>query len=541
MSCSAPDNSPLLGDWFFDNAERFADRTALVVDKHQYSYFELSNAAKGIAAALGANLSDDVQLVALFGQRSAASYAGVLGILAAGRGYVPLNPKFPVGRNLQILDSSGVRAIVVDMGFFESFAPLLGAVECSLTIFCLRWGQAQLDVRVPDWHELIWVDCAATEHNVVTRSASTDNVAYLMYTSGSTGVPKGLGITHRGACAYVERILERYDFSAEDRFSQFYDLSFDPSVHDMFVCWGAGACLYCLPDTAIMGPTRFILDNSLTVWFSVPSTIAMCEKTRILKPNTLTSLRISLFCGEPLLVALAEAWTEAAPNSSVDNLYGPTEVSVLSNGYTFRSGTSADANEIGIVPIGEPFPGLSCALLGKDLRPVQTGEIGELYLGGDQLARGYWKDPDKTKESFLNISIPDHPLIDRWYRTGDLARYSFEQGYVWIGRNDSQIKVLGHRVELSEIEHHLRSAAETNLCVAIDWPRTGLGATGIVGFVSGSEVPSGKILQRCREAMPVYMVPRVIQHIDNFPLNANGKVDRGQLRVMLEHDSSDAH
>jgi len=540
MSRLVPDHSSLLGDCFFDSAERFADRTALVVDKHQYSYSELSIAAKATAAVLGSNLPERVQLVALFGQRSAASYAGVLGILAAGRGYVPLNPKFPVGRNLQVLDNSGVRAIVVDMGFLESFAPLLEAVESSLTIFCLRLGRAQVDVQLPARHEVFWVDCAATEYDVVARAASTDDVAYLLYTSGSTGVPKGVRITHRSASAYVERIRERYDFSPDDRFSQCFDLSFDLSVHDMFVCWGVGACLYCLPDTATLGPTKFILNNCLTVWFSVPSTIAMCQKLRILKPGTLTSLRISLFCGEPLLVASAEAWTKAAPNSSIDNLYGPTEATISFTGYTFRSGTPVAAHEVGIVPIGEPFPGLGCVLLGKDLKPVQTGEIGELCLGGDQLSLGYWKDSGKTKKSFLNISIPEHPLIDRWYRTGDLARYTAEQGYMWIGRIDSQIKLLGHRVELSEIEHHLRNAAESNLSVAVDWPRTESGASGIVGFVSGSDISSEKILRRCREAMPSYMVPRAIQHIDNFPLNANGKVDRGQLRAMLEQGSSDA-
>jgi amino acid adenylation domain-containing protein len=471
---------PFLGDWFFGSANRYPDNIALVADKQEYSYSNLCNAAQNAAQELISNLPIEAHLVGLFGHRTFSSFAGLLGILASGRGYVPISHKFPPERCIQMLNSSGIEDIVVDVYFLKSLLPLLQGLDDGITIYCLSSDQPETDIQLPDQHKIIWIDHSATATGVTRQTNSMDDNAYLLYTSGSTGTPKGVSITHKNASAYVTRIIERYEFYPDDRFSQCYDLTFDLSVHDMVVCWGSGASLHILPDNALMAPIRFIIENNLTVWFSVPSTIAMCQKIRLLKPNILTSLRISLFCGEPLLIESAKAWAEAAPQSTIDNLYGPTEATIAFTGHVYDAEKSALDDKIGFVPIGKPFTGLGCALLDKDFMPVEAGGTGELYLGGDQLYPGYWNAPEMTKERFIDISVSDYPSINKWYRTGDLARYTSEQGYIWVGRTDSQIKINGYRAEISEIEHHLRKAAKSSLCVAIDWPRTATGASGIV-------------------------------------------------------------
>jgi D-alanine--poly(phosphoribitol) ligase subunit 1 len=249
---------------------------------------------------------------------------------------------------------------------------------------------------------------------------SDDFVATIKLLEGAGTLP-ALNWCCRGTCNEAESVAQycrvvqkRCEFRSHDRVSQAAELTFDNSVLDMFVTWAAGAGLYVVPATQLMAPAKFIRDNELTIWFSVPSTACILKRLRMLKPGAFPSLRCSIFAGEPLPVATAQAWQAAAPNSVVENFYGPTEVTVDSLAQRLEDPPNVTHNR-GCLAIGRPFSGIRTAIVDSDLNFLPQDEEGELIVSGRQLARGYLSDPDLTAARF--------PVIDgqRWYRTGDLA------------------------------------------------------------------------------------------------------------------------
>src|SRR6266699_2208541 len=197
-----------------------------------------------------------------------------------------------------------------------------------------------------------------------------------------------------------------------------FDMTFDPSVFDIFVAWEAGACVCCPSERMLINPSKFIRDMGLTIWFSVPSTIAFMKQMKLLKPARYPSLRWSLFCGEPLPAVSATAWLEAAPNSIVENLYGPTELTITCTFYRWDPEHSPSECELGIVPIGYPFPGMNVLVVDDTLTEVSPGQKGELLMNGPQMSLGYWKDSEKTKAAFV---VPPG-RTESFYRTGDCVR-----------------------------------------------------------------------------------------------------------------------
>ena len=360
-----------------------------------------------------------------------------------------------------------------------------------------------------------------------------ERVAYLLFTSGTTGVPKGVPILHSNVRAFIDWAVDRYRIRPEDRFSQTFDQTFDLSVFDLFVAWEAGACVYSMSPIDLLAPSRFINENKLTVWFSVPSIPARMRKRNLLGRNTLPTLRWSLFCGEPLPGASAEAWQAAAPNSVVENLYGPTELTIACTVHRWDPETSPRLCVNEMTPIGRTYPGLTAVIVDDNLRPVAEGAPGELCICGAQTSPGYWKDPLKTAERFVKIQAAGLP-DEVFYRTGDVARQLPNGECVCLGRTDHQIKVLGFRVELGEIEGVLQEGAGVVQAVAMGWPFSEGTAKGIVAFVVGAGIDRSALLKACKASLADYMVPNRIIPMDEMPLNANGKVDRAALRAQLE-------
>ncbi len=230
---------------------------------------------------------------------------------------------------------------------------------------------------------------------------------------------------------------------------------------------------------------------------------------------------------------LAREWQRAAPNSTVENLYGPTEATIAFTAYRLNDDHPAESDECDIVPIGWPLSGQEIAVIDGEGKRLRDGEVGELCLGGSQVAGGYWHSPDKTAERFV---APQGARTDiGWYRTGDLAQNDPKRGLVFRGRIDRQVKVRGHRVELQEIETVIRSAAGTDAVGVVPWPIMENGIVlGTIGFVSGQQTAIDDIMDQCRKRLPEYMVPAVLHHLDDWPLNSNGKTDYGALRSILQ-------
>jgi len=338
-------------------------------------------------------------------------------------------------------------------------------------------------------------------------------------------------VAHRNVTRFVDVMVERYGVRETDRFSQTFDLTFDLSAFDMFVAWERGACL-CVPSAQQkMLPGRYIRDAALTVWFSVPSTGALMSRLRLLKPGAYPTLRWSLFCGEALPAEIATAWSAAAPGSVIENLYGPTELTIACTLYRWDPERSPAECEQGVVPIGEPYPGMRVLVADDSLTEVPPGETGELLMTGPQLSLGYWKDAERTGAAFVRPPGRD----EIFYRTGDRVRRPRAPGapLVYLGRMDHQIKIQGYRVELGEIEAALREEAEVELAVALGWPLTASGADGVVAFVPRELEDADAVLTRLKQRLPPYMVPSAIRSVASFPLNANGKIDRKALAASL--------
>lgn len=521
---------------FVESAQKHGKRPALFVNGEHFSYEALGKLCSNIAATIMEHGSSPAELAAVFAHRSLTAYGGVLGILAAGRGYVPLNPKFPIGRTRKMLLQSQTKVIVVGEECVSQLDDLLCGLPDSMVVI------------LPHVHDLSGMRCQSTNHRFILADSlsagpqipsvphvADSAVAYLLFTSGSTGEPKGVPVSHGNVRCYVKFTAQRYEVSQDDRLSQTFDMTFDLSVHDMFVSWERGACVYCVPDSQVMAPAKFIRDHKLTLWFSVPSVVGFMSRLNLLRPGLFPSLRYSLFCGEPLPEQSAVAWQIAAPNSTIDNLYGPTETTIAITSYRWHPKISSQACHNGIVPIGRAFDGQLTCIVDNDLNPVLVGEPGELLLSGTQLTAGYWQNPDQTLKQYVRLRGVDSTI---WYRTGDRV-IAGEDGYLsYLGRLDDQVKIRGFRVELQEVDCVLREATGSEQVVSVAWPIHDGSADGVIGFVcGGSNKDETSIRARCFQSLPDYMVPRKIYFLKELPLNANGKVDRRKLAAGLEKET----
>jgi amino acid adenylation domain-containing protein len=517
---------------FASSSDRFPSRPAVWVEGKTLSYLQLRELASRIAASLQLYPEfSQTPLTAVFAYRSSTAFAGVLGSLLAGNGYVPLNRTFPTKRTQAMFERSECRSIIVD----ADSAPQLGELlerspEPALVILPETPDVTMYKERWPS-HTILGSQDLAPAASWRETLVDPEAIAYLLFTSGSTGVPKGVMVTHRNVTSYVDYVVDRYEITEQDRISQMFDMTFDLSVADMFSAWERGACVCCPSQKALIKPGSFIRDLQLTIWFSVPSTVAFMKQWGALKPGQYPSLRFSLFCGEPLPASSAAAWLAAAPNSIVENLYGPTELTIACTLYRWNPDVSPDESELGVVPIGYPFPGMKFLVADTTLKEVEPGEEGELLMNGPQMSRGYWRDAEKTAASFVT------PLgkTEVYYRTGDrVRRPAGNAPLTHLGRVDFQIKVLGHRVELGEIESVVRQISGLEGVVAVGWPLTSSGCDGVEIFLEGQVKQPDLLHNAAATALPDYMVPKRFHCMSRLPRNANGKFDRKAMLELLQ-------
>ncbi|MFI9804255.1 amino acid adenylation domain-containing protein [Streptomyces sp. NPDC052301] len=506
-----------LYDWFAAGARSQPEAVALEVAGHRLRYAELRDAVDRLAGRVLAAHGGRPQRVGLLASRSLAAYTGYLAALRLGAAVVPLNPVYPPARNAMICTLGQVDVLIVD----DSGAGQLAGIHEELgpvTTLRLQSGAdgELLTGAVPD---------------LPPPPDDPDGLAYVLFTSGSTGTPKGVPLRHRNLHAYLALNIARYEAGPDCRFSQTFDLTFDPSVLDLFVCWGSGATLVVPRAEELMRPLDFITSRGITHWSSVPSLISVADRLGTLVPGAMPQLRWSLFIGEQLLLDKAAIWAAAAPASTVENCYGPTEMTITCTAYRLpRDVTELPRTGNGTVPIGPPYPHLEHLVLDEQGNPA---EEGELCLRGPQRFGGYL-DPKDDVERFHAFdghrATPydgSAPLTgEHWYRTGDRVRREHGQ-LVHVGRLDQQIKMRGYRIELGEIEEAVRSHGSVEDAVVLALPAHG--ETALVAVYTGEDVPTREFLKIIRTRLPMYMLPQRFHHVPALPLNANGKIDRRRL------------
>ena len=512
------ENSENLTNRLLSAAAENEARPALWAMDELLTYGELLSRASRLANALSSAGVCKGNRVAIFHERSCGLYVAILACLLCGAIYVPLNPRFPKARNANILKLSGALAVVVD-------EPSLAVVRNIINNFDLEFLlllQEAVDDQIGS--DLIGRPTVRRKtNNFYPPDIGVDDLAYLLFTSGSTGVPKGVPISHGNLCAYLDGLNALNSISANDRFIQLVDVTFDLSAHDIFLAWTNGAAIYSVPDNAGAFAARFVNDYDLTCWLSVPSTPAMMKEAGLLTSGAMPSLRITYFCGEALTNTIVQDWAAAAPNSSVTNLYGPTEATIAFSAFRCDL-TSKDCPPI--VPIGHPIGRQNMAVMADDGTILGEGEVGELHLAGSQLSPGYWNAPQVTAERFVQHGET------RWYRTGDLVRAFPKDGFHYVGRSDHQVKIQGYRVELLEIEVALCVECNTRIAAVVTLPEDETGIiSGCAAYVVGMVDDLAELRSRLKNRLPSYMVPKRIAFLESLPLNSNGKVDYPALRT----------
>jgi amino acid adenylation domain-containing protein len=488
------------------------------------TYAELdrrSNQVARLLAELGVAPGDRV---GLYLDKSVDSVVGLYGVLKAGAAYVPLDPGAPVRRLAYIVENCGIQVLLTGAEKQESWHCLREAGARLRALVVLNAAGPQLNgsaVGLPVHGSEAFDRLDPTQPEDSTISL---DLAYILYTSGSTGDPKGVMLTHGNALAFVQWAVQEFGVTGDDRLSGHAPLHFDLSVFDVFAAAWAGATLVLVPATVSIFPfelARYIRSNRITVWYSVPSILAMLTLRGGLAPGDLPSLRTVLFAGEVFPTRYLRRLMEQLPHARFANLYGPTETNVCT-WYEVRPLARDDARPI---PIGRAIADVEVFAVTDDGRRAQPGEVGELLVRGPTVMRGYWGNPTRTADSLVPNPFRPEPH-DPVYRTGDLAVQDETGNWLYLGRRDGQVKSRGYRIELGEIEATLYAHTGVTECAAVAVPDELVTNRIKVYVVSREGMEERALAEFCAERLPRYMVPELWEFREALPKTSTGKIDR---------------
>ncbi|HEX3560512.1 MAG TPA: amino acid adenylation domain-containing protein [Pyrinomonadaceae bacterium] len=482
---------------FEEQVERAPDAVAVRVGEDMLSYSELNRRANRLARHLRGLGVGPETVVGIFAERTLETLVGLLAVLKAGGAYLPLDPEHPSERIRFMLEDARARVILTQSRFLES---LPGTAACAVC----------LDADLPA------VSRESDEN--LPALATPDNLAYVVYTSGSTGQPKGVLVAHRGVMNMIAASIETFGVTSRSRVLQAASLSFDASVLEIFMALLGGATLYPVSrDVAASGTdlAAMLRECAITTMAVTPSLLDL------IPDGEYPALHTVIVGGEACGAETAARWSRGR---RLFNAYAPTEATVYAT-----AARCAEA-ECRTPPLGRPIPNMRVYLLDSNLRPIPVGVPGEIHVGGVGLARGYLNRPGLTAERFIPDPFSRVPGA-RFYRTGDLARFLADGRIEFVGRTDSQVKVRGFRIELGEIETVLGrhpSVREATVVAREDAP----GGKGLVAYVvAREETPTTTSEMRgyLKRSLPEYMLPAAFVVLDELPLTPTGKVDRAAL------------
>lgn len=516
-------------------AARQPQRPAVASEGRVLTYQELDQLSNKVARALlrlGVAPADRVGILA---PKSAAAVVGLYGVLKAGACYVPLDPKAPSGRLCHIVRDSGATMIVTDEARTSQAATLAGTVPRPPGVLVVgvpgrpeREEGPGVPAEGADTMPCTAVAEESGEPLAEERAIETD-LAYILYTSGSTGIPKGVMISHRNSLTFVDWAAAAAGLSEQDRVCSPAPLTFDLSVFDIFATCRAAACLTVLPEGAATFPVsiaRFLEAERISVWYSVPSVLTLLARYGSLQQFDLSGLQMVIFAGEVFPPKHLARLMAELPHARYLNWYGPTETNVCT---AFEVPASwADAQP---APIGKACANTEVfAVTSEGRRVSRPGEEGELYVRGPSLMRGYWGQPTKTSEAL--VRNPFRAEYDELvYRTGDLVTLEPAGNYVFLGRRDSMAKIRGYRVELGEVEATLYRHPAIREAAVLPVPDELLGSRlrAVVTADGGGGLTRENVLDHCRRWLPGYMVPDIVEFREEMPRTSTGKVDRAGL------------
>jgi amino acid adenylation domain-containing protein len=521
-------SSGLLHDRFFHWAATAPEATAVVSSGQTLTYADVANHATRLARDLRERGAGRNQLVAVYMEKGWEQVVAVIGIVASGAAYLPVDATLPDERARVLLEEGNV-GIVVTQPWLAGRAARLKPVDV-VPVDALPVDVVPVDALPVDALPVDDCACQPVHRSPLRvgpeRQAAPGDLAYVIFTSGSTGRPKGVMIDHQGALNTIDEINQRFDVGPGDRVLALSSLSFDLSVYDIFGILAAGGTVVVPDPAAGPDPARWVSladDAGVTIWNSVPALMQLTSEYLALRKHSLPSLRLVLLSGDWIPVALPDAVRRHAPSARVVSLGGATEASIWSILYPIDEVDPAWTS----IPYGRAMRGQSVQVLDANCEPRPTWVPDELFIGGLGVAQGYWGKPELTGERFVT-----HPRTgQRLYRTGDIGRLLPGGDIEFLGREDGQVKVQGYRIELGEIESALRAHPTVAEAVVVARGEA-RGEKRLAAYVvpSGPGAPAGDELRRFLAAkLPSYQVPADVVVLERLPLTANGKVDRRAL------------
>ncbi|HUK61778.1 MAG TPA: amino acid adenylation domain-containing protein [Dongiaceae bacterium] len=506
-----------------DAAQSFPARDALVMEGRRLTWSELERASGRFACSLAAHGVGRGDRVGLWVPKSPEAIVALWGVLRAGAAYVPVDPGAPAARLAAIARDGGLAGLVTRADRADTMA---AAFADGAPMRALWMTGADGPATVAGMPVVTAAEIEAAPEKTLPDPRPGD-LAYVLYTSGSTGEPKGVAHTHASALAFVEWAAAMFGLTEEDRVSHHAPFHFDLSTFDLFASARAGAAVYPVPPRAAAFPAaiaRLYAEARLTVWYETPSSLSLMLHRGGLGDHDLSALRVLLFAGEVMPPRLLRELMALAPTARYANLYGPTETNVC----TWYE-PSGPPDEDTPLPIGRACSGDQTHVLDERLSPVARGAEGELWVSGASVMLGYWNRPERTAETLREIGTPAGPVLA--YRTGDRVREQADGVLEFLGRRDSQIKTRGYRVELGEVETALAAhpAVAEAVVLAVPDPEIGHRLTALVVTADDAQVSATGLREHCASLLPRYMVPETIRFRDALPRTSSGKIDRRAL------------
>ncbi len=509
-----------LGIYFEDVVEKSGNHFALKYENQNLSYRDLNALCNRIANFLRKQGVAEKEVVGIINTKEPTGYASMLACLKIGAIYTNIDEDNPKERLKKIFRASEPKLLISD---HEANTDIKDTAQA-----------LQIPVFYLDEHALNKYEYQNLE---ITSKITGDNPAYIMFTSGSTGTPKGALISHGNVLSFIDWSSHRYDVRSDDIFAQVSPIYFDNSVFDFYTALFSGAVLAPIKKEMLQKPLDLIhsIDRlGCTVLFSVPSLFLYLTTMKVLNTDVLTNIRIFSFGGEGYPKSeLKKLYDIYAAHARFINVYGPTEGTCICSSYEI---SKEDFDNIEpLPPLGKINKNFDFIVLDEHGNGVDTGDVGELCLLGPNVGLGYYNDPDQTQKAFITNPL-QKKYYERMYATGDLVRVD-ENDLLWfVGRKDNQIKHMGFRIELEEIENAINTLPFVNQS-AVVYKRMHTTHGKIVAYVSSKEtIEENAIKKLLQDLLPSYMIPNVIEMLEHLPKNPNGKIDKTFLKGIDNND-----